>query len=56
MLHALYIEVQKGFTFSIKMDLSNVCCCINENGEEGTRDGPHHGFTQSLVFHDHTGN
>lgn len=22
-LHALYIEVQKGFTFSIKMDLSN---------------------------------
>ena len=25
-LNALYIEVQKGFTFSIKMDLSNVWC------------------------------
>ena len=28
MLHALYIEVQKGFTFSIKMDLSEVWCCV----------------------------
>lgn len=27
-LHALYIEVQKGFTFSIKMDLSKVWCCV----------------------------
>lgn len=24
-LHALYIEVQRGFTFSIKMDLSKMC-------------------------------
>lgn len=27
-LPALYIEVQKGFTFSIKMDLSNICFCV----------------------------
>lgn len=31
-LHALYIEVQKGFTFSIKMDLSKICFCVFDWG------------------------
>lgn len=39
-LHALYIEVQRGFTFSIKMDLSNNGLLLSSYQTEAQRNDP----------------